>query len=65
MSLRFINPEHYGELMNLWHLSKVPTSGLTEGRKYQRLLWTSKEFVKKFPQYTETGVYKDLECSVY
>lgn len=63
MHLRFIERAHYPELVNLWHLSRVPTSGIVEGRRYQRLLWTSKEFVKKFPQYTDTEVYKDLDTS--
>ncbi len=62
---RFIKAEHQGELMNLWHLSKVPTSGMITERRYQRLLWTSKNFVAKFSEYSPTAVYKDLDFNTY
>ena len=61
-NLRFIKHEHYGELMNLWHLSRVPLSG--EATRYKRLLWTSGEFHKLHPEYTSGGIYKDLDCNI-
>ena len=54
---RFV-PEHMlAELSNLWHLSKVP-----HNKRYDRLLWTSREFSKAHPELTSTAVYKDLDA---
>ena len=57
---RFIKKEQVTELINLWHLSKVPTTDLTIGRRHARMIWTSKEFASKYDM-NRTAVYKDLE----
>lgn len=49
-----------GELVNLYHLARVPLSGQKSGR-YERMLWASKEFAKAHPPITSTGAYKELE----
>lgn len=59
-SPRFMSKEQYGELANLWHLSRVPASGTNWGR-YERMLWTAKEFHKAHPEVSEGGAYKDLD----
>ena len=59
-SPRFMSKEQYGELANLWHLSRVPASGTNWGR-YERMLWTAKEFNKKYPEISEGAAYKDLD----
>lgn len=61
-----INPtrEEIAELINLWHLSRVPVSGkyLSRGEeRYKRLLWTSGEFSKAHPERTSLWAYKVLE----
>lgn len=59
---RFVKEEDMAELANLWHLSRVPTSGDKQSDKlYNRMQWTSKEFAKAHPEYTPTAVYKDLD----
>jgi hypothetical protein len=58
--VRFINPEQSGELVNLYHLAKVPLSGQKCGR-YERMLWASKEFAKAHPEVSPTAAYKDLD----
>lgn len=58
---RFIPEDKITELINIWHLSKVPTSGMIQGRRHKRMVWTAAEFAKKY-DLKSTGVYKDLEC---
>ena len=55
---RFFDKSLQTELIELWHISKVPCSL----DRYKRLLWTCKKFVKKYPEYSMTGIYKDLTC---
>ena len=62
--LRFVYEELAVELSNLWHISNVPTSGVSGNRRYNRLLWTAKEFHKKHPEFSETAIYKDLDGMV-
>jgi len=51
-------PDHLmTELANLWHLSRVHSNS-----RYERLLWTSKEFHKIHPELSETAIYKDLDA---
>jgi hypothetical protein len=56
---RFIKQDEVGELVNLWHLSRVPASGQAWSN-YDRMQWTVKEFCKAHPEYNGTAVYKDL-----
>lgn len=56
---RFI-PEHLlGELSELWHTSSIPCG---VGDRYARKLQTAKWFHDKYPEYSETAVYKDLDA---
>lgn len=57
---RFVRPDQMAELSNLWHLSRVATSG-GDNSRYARMLWASKEFAKVHPEVTSTGAYKDLD----
>ncbi len=54
---RFVPEDLLPELSNLWHLSRVPVN-----TRYERLLWTSREFSKAHPELTSTAVYKDLDA---
>lgn len=56
---RFVPRHLMAELSNLWHLSRVPHQG-----RYERMLWTSREFHKEHPELSETGIYKDLSASL-
>lgn len=56
---RFIKPVDAKELVNLYHLSKVPLSGTWT--RYQGMLWASKEFSLAHPDISTTAAYKDLE----
>lgn len=44
------------ELINLWHLSKVVHS-----KKYDRMIYTSREYAKAHPEVSDTWAYKALE----
>lgn len=57
---RFITKTQVNYLSELWHTSRIALSG-QKNTKYARMLWTAKEFHKKFPEITETAVYKDLD----
>lgn len=58
---RFVRSEHLTDLSNLWHLSRVACSDVSQASKrYKRLLWASGEFAKLYPYVPSTGVYKDL-----
>lgn len=59
-SPRFVPRNLVVELMNLWHLSKVHSY-----KRYDRLLWTSREFSKAHPELTSTAIYKDLDCMTH
>ncbi len=54
---RFIKDSQVTELAKLWHLSRVHSNN-----RYERMLWTSKEFAKmEGVTCSATGVYKDLD----
>jgi len=57
---RFIKSEQAGELINLFHLVKVPLSGRAAGR-WERMIWASRQFNILHPEVTTTAVYKDLD----
>ncbi len=60
---RWIKQKHVIEIINLWHLSKAYLSGgKKEFSRYERLIWTSKEFSKKYDYLSATAAYKDLDC---
>ena len=54
---RFVSEHLLAELSNLWHLSRVPCHS-----RYDRMIWTSKEFSKAHPEVSSGGAYKDLDC---
>lgn len=58
--LRDLNKDEMAELMNLWHLSKMESY-----KRYERLLWTSKNFAKEHPEFSSTWVYKILTRNVW
>lgn len=53
---RFVPESLLAELSNLWHISRVHSNS-----RYERMLYTSKWFVKDHPELTSTAVYKDLD----
>lgn len=59
-NLRFIKQENANELINLFHLAKVPLSG-GDNSRWARMVWASKEFSKAHPEVSSTAAYKDLE----
>ncbi len=62
-NLRFISEQNFKELIELYHLARVPLSGQKCGR-YERMLWASKEFHKLHPEISETAAYKDLSSNL-
>lgn len=67
-NLRFVKPEHYCELVNLYHLAKTALAGKHQpegsSSKYNRMLWASREFAKQHNYVSATGAYKDLETNL-
>lgn len=57
--LKTLDKDQMAELMNLWHLSKMESY-----KRYERLLWTSKQFAKEHPEFSSTNVYKILTREV-
>jgi len=57
---RFIRPEQMNELVNYYHLARVPLSGTGRDTPYERMLQASKWFAKQHPEVSETAAYKDL-----
>lgn len=62
-NLRFVKPEDYGELINLYHLARTALSGQDDS-KYARMIWASKEWAKKHSYTSATGAYKDLSANL-
>lgn len=60
---RFVPENMLAELSNLWHLSATATAKSGGSSRYERMLWTAKNFPKEHPELnlTETAVYKDLD----
>ena len=52
-----------GELINLYHLARVPLSG-KRCTRYDRMLWASAEFAKAHPDVSATAAYKDLDAQL-
>ena len=61
---RFIKKQDELELINLYHLSKVPLSGQKCGR-WERLNWVTNEFHKLHPELSKGGIYKDIDGLTY
>lgn len=59
--VRFIRPNQAADLVNLYHLARVPLSGKHGATKYDQMLWASSEFHKAHPEVSATGAYKDLD----
>lgn len=59
--MRFVDESFRLELINLWHLSKVPCC-TSKSKRYDRLQWTVKEFNKVHTEYSPTAIYKDLDA---
>ena len=59
-SLRALSKDEQGELINLYHLARVPLSGKLCTR-YTRMLWASNEFAKGHDDISSTGAYKHLD----
>lgn len=47
------------EIMNLYHLARVALSGQDDSN-YQRMLWASKGYSKKYPEISRTVAYKNI-----
>ena len=60
---RFMSKDQMNELINLWHLAKVPLSG-QDCSSYKRMLWATSEFGKKYPEIDATAAYKDLSATL-
>lgn len=58
---RWIKREHEAEAINLYHLARTALAGSRYDR-YDRLIWASREFTKKYDYLTATAAYKDLDC---
>ena len=58
---RFVSEAHLVELIDLYHLARVPCQ---TSKAYPRLLWAAKEFNKKYPAIPTTAAYKDLDAQM-
>lgn len=59
-ALRTLTEAEQSELINLYHLARVPLSG-KECTRYTRCLWASAEFAKLHTDISATGAYKHLD----
>lgn len=62
-NLRFVKQQHYGELINLYHLARTALSGQDDS-KYARMLWATREWAKVHTYTSATGAYKDLSANL-
>ena len=62
--LRFVKPDDYAELINLYHLARTALAG-GDDSKYRRIIWASKEWAKTHTYCSATGAYKDLYNGVF
>ena len=63
-NLRFLTQAQYVELINLYHLARVPLSGTGKDTRYDRMLWATNEFHKLYPEVSATAAYKDLSANI-
>lgn len=66
-NLRFLTQEEYNLGIEYYHLARTALSDkpFKEQSKYFRILWACKELHKKYPNRSETAIYKDLETNLY
>lgn len=57
---REIREPEVTELVNLYHLAKVPVGP----RRYRRMLWAARAFAKAHPGVTEVQAYKRLDKAI-
>lgn len=50
-----LRADEIAELLNLWHISHHA------GARHDRMLWTTREFIKLYPQHSSNVVYKNLD----
>lgn len=53
------------ELVNLYHLARIPLSGTSKDTKHGRMLWASAEYAKLHPETSATAAYKRLDRALY
>lgn len=60
--VRFINPEHAGELVNNYHTARTALSDkpVEEQSRYHRKLLACRWFNQRHPEVSEAAAYKDL-----
>jgi hypothetical protein len=56
---RFVTEDQLCELFNLFHLSRVPFTGIVHS-EYERMQWAVAQFCKAYPEVSSTEAYKDL-----
>ena len=61
--LRFVSQSQYKELIEFYHLARVPLAGQKCG-KYERMIQACKWFHEKYPSISETACYKDLSANL-
>lgn len=54
---RFVTVEQLAELVNFYHLARVPVGS----RKYDRMIQAANWLHDKYPDITHTAAYKDLD----
>ena len=64
IQLRWVKPEHYPELIGLYHLARTALSGEKDQSKYARMLWASRQFAMQHAYLTATAAYKDLSTNL-
>ena len=58
---RFVPQRDAVELINLYHLARVPLSGTPDyNSKLARIQWAAKGYAREHPTVSVTGAYKDL-----
>lgn len=62
-NLRFLTQDQYNELIGFYHLANVALAG-TCPKRYDKMLWATKEFAKKYPGISATAAYKDLDTNM-
>lgn len=60
---RFVTMAQLNELINLYHLARVPLSGKS-ATPYERMVWAADAFHKKHPEISNMAAYKDLSAQL-
>ena len=48
-------------VIELWHTSRIPLG--SHARRYDRLIWTTKEFLKAHPGWKSGRAYKEIDVA--